>query len=85
MVIRASGGASNIVLNDVLIFGLGMNVTEVVVGTVLSEGLVTLLFSVGFLTGRVLFIGEFPIQLSLSRPFTSTPISADSSCVYRYR
>jgi len=71
MVIRTTGAVVNIILNTVFIFGLGMGVAGAALGTVLAEGLVTVLFLIGFVYGRLPFVGEFPVKISITRPFVN--------------
>lgn len=63
MLIRAGGAIANIVINAVLIFGLGLGVVGAAMGTVLSNLLVTAAFAIGLSRGRLIGIGEFPVQI----------------------
>jgi putative MATE family efflux protein len=65
MVLRASGGATNIVLNAVFIFGLDMGVSGAALATVLSNVGVTAAFAVGIFRGRLPFVGALPIGVSV--------------------
>ncbi len=64
MVLRGSGAVSNIVLNAIFIFGLGMGVVGAALGTVLANVFVTTALAVGLARGRLPGIGAFPIQVS---------------------
>ena len=77
MVIRGGGAALNIVINAVLIFGLGMGVVGAAVGTVLSNVLVTALFVVGLARGGLPLVGEFPVQVPLSGPHLDRSVVSD--------
>ena len=63
MVLRAGGAVANILLNAVLIFGLGMGVMGAAIGTVLSNALVTVGFAVGLTAGRAPIAGTFPVTV----------------------
>lgn len=69
MVIRAGGAVSNIALNGVLIFGLGMGVVGAAVGTVLASALITVAFGVGLVRGRLPGIGAFPVVITVRDTF----------------
>lgn len=75
MVIRAASAVINIVLNAVFIFGLGMGVAGAATGTVLAEFAATILFTWGFVFGRIPFIGEFPVRLSVTPPYFDAKLS----------
>lgn len=64
MVIRAGGAIANIGLNAVLIFGLGMGIAGAALGTVVANALVTVVFTVGLIVGRLPGIGTFPVSVS---------------------
>jgi putative MATE family efflux protein len=64
MVLRAGGGASNIVLNAVFIFGLDMGVSGAALATVLANVGVTAAFAVGIARGRLPLIGTLPVEVS---------------------
>jgi putative MATE family efflux protein len=64
MVLRAGGASSNILLNAVLIFGLGMGVAGAAIGTVVSNVLVTTAFALGLSWGRLPAVGPLPVQVS---------------------
>lgn len=69
MSVRATGAATNIVLNAFFIFELGMGVDGAALGTVLAEGLVTCCFAWGFIRGTLPIIGQFPVTLSPYPPY----------------
>lgn len=64
MLLRGGGALVNIFINGVLIFGLGMGVAGAAWGTVLSNLLVTGLFVVGLIFGRLPGVGAFPVSVS---------------------
>ncbi len=63
MVLRAGGAIANIVINAVLIFGLGMGVEGAAIGTVLSNLAVVIAFGIGLTRGHLPGIGAFPVQI----------------------
>lgn len=63
MVLRAGGAGANVVLNAVLIFGLGLGVEGAALGTVLSNAGVTAAFAIGLVFGRFPGAGEFPVTI----------------------
>lgn len=65
MVLRAGGAVINIGLNAVLIFGLGMGVVGAALGTVLSNVVVTTVFAIGLVGGRLPGIGRLPVTTSV--------------------
>lgn len=69
MSIRATGAFANIVFNAIFIFGLGLGVQGAALGTVLAEAIITGCFAWGFVTGSLPVVGQFPVTLSLSRPY----------------
>lgn len=68
MLIRATGAFTNIVLNAIFIFGLGLGVLGAALGTVLATVFTTLLFLIGFFHGELPRVREFPITLSTTAP-----------------
>lgn len=68
MVVRAGGAATNIGLNAVLIFGLGMGVVGAALGTVLANIAVTMAFVVGLVSGHLPGTRPFPTAVN---PFGS--------------
>jgi putative MATE family efflux protein len=69
MAIRSTGAVTNIVLNAVFIFGMGMSVTGAALGSVIAEGLVSACFVWGFIRGSVPVVGTFPIDISAGPPY----------------
>ena len=63
MVVRAGGAVANVVINAVLIFGLGMGVEGAALGTVLSNAAVTAAFALGLTFGRLPGAGRFPVTV----------------------
>jgi putative MATE family efflux protein len=66
MVLRTGGGAANIVLNAVFIFGLDMGVTGAALATVLSNVGVTAAFAVGIFRGRLPLLGSLPVGVAVT-------------------
>jgi len=64
MVLRGTGAVTNIALNAIFIFGMGMGVVGAAMGTVLANVLVTAGLAIGVSRGRLPGVGEFPIQVS---------------------
>ncbi|MDY6818758.1 MAG: MATE family efflux transporter, partial [Halobacteriales archaeon] len=64
MILRGGGAVTNIVLNGIFIFGLGMGVAGAAIGTVLSNVVVTTAFAIGLVAGRLPGTGEFPVTVS---------------------
>lgn len=69
MATRATGAFVNIVLNAILIFGLGLGVQGAAIGTVIAEGIVTVSLAWGFLNGGLPILGTFPVTISISGPY----------------
>jgi len=68
MIVRAGGAVMNVLISGTLIFGFGMDVTGAAVGTAVSTGLVTLVFT-WWMFGRDYFgSGATPVALSVSGP-----------------
>ncbi len=65
MVVRGGGAVVNIVLNAILIFGLGLGVVGAALGTVVGNVLVTVGIVVGLHRGRLPIAGDFPVQVSV--------------------
>ena len=63
MVIRAGGAVANIVINAVLIFGVGLGVQGAAIGTVLANVLVTAAFAVGLVAGGLPGSVSFPVAV----------------------
>jgi putative MATE family efflux protein len=63
MVLRGSGAVANVVINAVLIFGLGMGVEGAAIGTVVSNVVVAAAFGIGLTAGRLPGAGEFPVTI----------------------
>jgi len=64
MVLRGTGALSNIVLNAVFIFGMGMGVVGAALGSVLANVVVTAGLAIGLARGHLPGVGEFPITVS---------------------
>ncbi len=64
MVLRTAGGATNIVLNAVFIFGLGMGASGAALGTVLANVGITAAFAIAIFRGRLPVIGSLPIEVA---------------------
>ena len=69
MVLRAGGAVTNIVLNAVLIFGLGMGVVGAALGTVFANVAVTVAFATGLIAGRLPGVGTLPVRVSVRGPY----------------
>lgn len=69
MVIRAGGAATNVALNALFIFGLQLGVVGAALGTVLSNVIVTVIFALGLINGRLPWIGHFPIYVAPDRTY----------------
>lgn len=69
MVVRSGGALSNIVINAVFIFGLGMGVEGAALGTVLSNVLVTAVFAGTLVAGHLPGVGEFPVRVDPFGPY----------------
>ncbi|QDX39977.1 MATE family efflux transporter [Salarchaeum sp. JOR-1] len=65
MLVRGGGAVSNIALNALFIFALGMGVTGAALGTVLANVLGTTAFAVGLARGRLPFCDPLPAAVSL--------------------
>ncbi|MGM0606381.1 MAG: MATE family efflux transporter, partial [Halobacteriota archaeon] len=63
MMLRAGGAIANVLINAVLIFGLGLGVVGAAMGTVLSNVLVTAAFAIGLARGGFPGVGAFPVQI----------------------
>ena len=63
MILRTGGALANIVLNAVLIFGLGLGVVGAALGTVLSNVVVTGAFAAGLVAGRLPGLGTLPVRI----------------------
>jgi putative MATE family efflux protein len=63
MLLRSGGAVANAVTNAVLIFGLDLGVAGAALGTVLSNVLVTGVFAVGLVAGRLPGFGELPVRI----------------------
>ena len=69
MVLRGSGAVANVVLNAVLIFGLGMGVAGAALGTAISNAVIAVAFAVGLVRGGLPGIGAFPVRVDLRGPY----------------
>ncbi|WP_435076852.1 MATE family efflux transporter [Halococcus sp. AFM35] len=63
MVLRTAGALTNIALNAVLIFGFGLGVVGAALGTVISSAVVTGVFAVGLVRGRLPGLGTLPVHI----------------------
>jgi putative MATE family efflux protein len=63
MVLRAGGAATNIALNAVFIFGLGMGAAGAALGTVFANVAVTASFAAGLAAGGLPGVGSFPVRV----------------------
>lgn len=63
MLIRAGGALTNIVLSAAFVFGLGMGVAGAAWGTLLSNVVVTVVFTIGVVAGRLPGMGELPVKV----------------------
>ncbi|AEH39216.1 MATE efflux family protein (plasmid) [Halopiger xanaduensis SH-6] len=71
MMLRAGGAVVNVVINAVLLFVLEVGVVGAAIGTVAANVLVLAAFVTGFTVGWLPLIGEFPVTVDLSRPYTT--------------
>lgn len=69
MVIRVAGAAGNIILNALLIFGLGLGVFGAALGTLIATMAVNITFTTGLFMGRLPGVGTFPVELSATPPY----------------
>jgi len=72
MVIRASGAVVNVVLNAILIFGLGLGVMGAAIGTVTANVVITALFVAGLTRGSMPIVGDVPVTISFTGPYIHT-------------
>lgn len=63
MQLRAGGAVANVVVNAVLIFGLGLGVVGAALGTVVSHVVVTAAFAVGITRGSLPMVGTLPVRI----------------------
>ncbi|WP_231184822.1 MATE family efflux transporter [Haladaptatus sp. DYF46] len=63
MVIRAGGAVTNIVLSAMFVFQFGMGVAGAAWGTLLSNVVVTVVFAIGVVAGRLPGMGELPVKV----------------------
>ncbi|MCU4799893.1 MATE family efflux transporter [Halobacteria archaeon HArc-gm2] len=77
MILRGGGAVVNIVVNAVLIFGLGMGVVGAAIGTVVANVLVTTGFAVGLARGELPGVGDLPVRIPLSGPHLDRDLFAD--------
>jgi putative MATE family efflux protein len=63
MILRTGGALANIGLNAVLIFGFDFGVVGAALGTVLSSAIVTGVFAIGLIAGRLPGLGMLPVQI----------------------
>jgi putative MATE family efflux protein len=69
MSVRATGALVNVVINAILIFGLGMGVLGAAIGTIVAETVVATTLAWGFFTGSLPVLGAFPVTATLSGPY----------------
>ncbi|EMA38710.1 MATE family efflux transporter [Halobiforma nitratireducens] len=81
MVVRAGGAVANIVLNAVLIFGLGMDVAGAALGTVLANVVVSATFAAGLVAGRLPGVGEFPVRVDPFGSYVHEPTIRDLATI----
>ena len=77
MILRGGGAIVNIVLNAVLLFGLGMGVVGAAIGTVVANVLVFVAFAVGLPRGGLPGVGAFPVQIGLDGPVLDRTLLRD--------
>ncbi|MFC6991664.1 MATE family efflux transporter [Haladaptatus sp. GCM10025707] len=81
MVLRATGAVLNIVINAVLIFGLGMGVVGAAIGTVVSNVIVTAAFVVGLSRGSLPGVGALPVTVSPTGRFLDRETMRDVATI----
>ncbi|MFB6125414.1 MAG: MATE family efflux transporter [Halanaeroarchaeum sp.] len=64
MMLRGGGALSNIVLNAIFIFGMGLGVVGAALGSVLANVFVTAGLAIGLARGSLPGLGEFPLQVA---------------------
>lgn len=74
MVLRTGGALANIALNAVLIFVLDLGVVGAALGTVLSNVVVTGVFTAGLVAGRLPGLGTLPVQIDLRGSYIDADI-----------
>ncbi|MEF8784708.1 MAG: MATE family efflux transporter [Haloarculaceae archaeon] len=72
MILRVSGAIINVVINAVLIFGVGLGVVGAAIGTVVANAVVLALFAAGFAGLRLPVVGRFPVTIDAS----ASPVTA---------
>ncbi|QLD86519.1 MATE family efflux transporter [Natronomonas halophila] len=77
MLLRAGGAVANVVINAVLIFGLGWGVEGAALGTVLSNVGVTAAFAIGLTLGRFPGAGQFPVTIDPRGSYVDSENIAD--------
>ncbi|NHN46214.1 MATE family efflux transporter [Halostella sp. JP-L12] len=77
MLVRSGGALSNIAINAVLVFGLGMGVVGAAMGTVLANVLVTAAFAAGLAAGRLPLAGDLPVQVDFGGRYADRPTLRD--------
>lgn len=77
MVIRGTGAIVNIVVNAILIFGLGLGVVGAALGTLVATAAVTVWFAWGFLAGRLPIAGQFPVRVHAQPPWFDGALAKD--------
>ncbi|ESP89788.1 hypothetical protein K933_02356 [Candidatus Halobonum tyrrellensis G22] len=74
MVLRSGGAVGNMVLNAVFVFGLDWGVAGAALGTVLSNALVTGVFAVALVAGRLPGLGALPVQIDLRGAYVDSDV-----------
>jgi len=81
MVIRASGAGLNVVLNALLIFGIGLGVAGAAIGTVVANVVIATLFVGGLTVGSVPGVGRFPVTVSVFAPYAHLDTLGDIAAI----
>ena len=81
MVLRSGGALVNVVVNAVLLFGVGTGVAGAAAGTVVGNTVVTGAFVVGLTRGRLPGIGAFPVGVPTTGPFLDRGLLSELASV----